>query len=201
MTAISEVSQTDSISFGDRLCHNWDEILDGIEIKQDISEDVFSLVSAIPILGTTTSAYKIVRNVAASMVFFVLGAVFILPTPLYKLKGRVFTLWKHSCANIFVSIFEAMPIVQTGLYMYRRSRIPNVSDYKLHVFTGHEHKFMPYPNLVSRDWEFDGTDEELVSLAKNSYEAKVLEMGGESKLSIDERLSIARGIVAHCLKE
>lgn len=122
------------------------------------------------------------------------GALILIPAVATRNWSPLKYSWthiKHGLGNIIVGTLEAIPLIQTALYGLRQLRQYGGSA-QIHLFTGHENKFMPYPSLAEKDFFIGGGDTHAVQSAEESYQQKLVARGGEKSLSGKEKMELAR---------
>lgn len=161
--------------------------LDQVSIDSTVNniENTLSTVSAIPVVGTLAGGAKVLLGLvqtisAAVSAIFLIAPSFCIGWDYMK---YCWTHIKHGVGNMIAGSFEAVPLLGTGIYFYRRIKGSSASDVQVYISSGHAFKFMSYPSLEVRDWAFTGADDDAVRRVKENYNRKVIANGGEAHLS------------------
>lgn len=170
-----------------------------IDSSMNNIENGLSDIALYPGLGTVAGSVKVIVGAAQSLTALVCG--------IFALLYGVFThdlspasfAWshvKHGGGNIVAGVLEAIPVVGTAVHIFR-SLDPG-SDALVHLYTGHENKWMPYERFFECDWRFDGVDGEEGDSVRQAYQTfhqEVEKRGGRDQVSSAERFAIAQAIV------
>lgn len=174
----------------------YNELAYGLERGLNEVENFLSTASAFPVVGIFTSILKApvigVIQIKAGIIFGLISIIPVVINKDYTYTKIALNQVSHGLGNICAFIFEFFPGVGSVFYYYRMSRVPNIKNYDVCIITGHENKFMPYMSLVNADWRIDGSNKEAVKAVKQMYAKKVEANGGLFKLSLMQKMELAR---------
>lgn len=149
----------------------------------NIIENTLTDISAYPVVGTIAGGTKILMGAVQGLTAFAVGILTFIPSAILTETWLPMSLkfsWKHikhGLGNMIAGAIEALPIVQTVLYGIRQGRKCGPSDVQVHIYTGHESKFMPYTSLIEQDWRIGGADDALVKRVKEIFNQKLQRKG------------------------
>lgn len=176
---------------------NYNELAYGLERGLNDVENSLSYFSAIPFVGMIiTSPLKAFALASTQQIAAIaLGVFSIIPVVVkqdFTYTKMAINHFCHGLGNDFVALMEFFPFAGTAFYYYRHSRVPDIRKYDVCIITGHEDKFMPYMSLVNADWRIDGSNPLAVKAVKEIYAEKVKENGGQFKLTLMQKMELAR---------
>lgn len=178
------------------LASDYNELAYGLERGLNDVENSLSQLSAIPFVGLLiTTPLKEAIGVTQQIAAVALGVFSIIPIIVKKdfsYTKMAINQFCHGLGNEIVPLFEFFPFAGTAFYYYRHSRVPDINKYDVCIITGHEDKFMPYMSLVNADWRIDGSNPVAVKAVKEIYAEKVKENGGQFKLTLMQKMDLAR---------
>lgn len=168
----------------------------GIDRTMNNLENELSKISAYPVIGTVAGTAKFAMGLTQSLTALVCGILSIAPAAVirdWKYANRSWTHFKHGFGNMLAGTIEAIPGVQTLVYVIRKIPSSVTSDLKAHLYTNHENKFMPYKSLIERDFTIDGCDDDEVERVKAIFNQKINDAG--RKLTPKEKFKLAKDAV------